>query len=245
MFGSTVTTRPQEIPGVEGSIGLYMNTIPLRAKLDPNAETAEWLREMQASHAEDREHGHTALSEIQRWTGFGAGRDLFETLVSYEGFPESVAKQRQERTFTVSGESLVEHSNYPLALLVVPEKQISLILVFDKARFGPEAVERMAAHLETALAAIAADVSAPVSSIPLLTEQEGAAATRRLEPPRRAGARGQRRSGALSRSRQDEAGPSGDPRGGPDHRPMPSWRGKPSDSQDGCARSDRRRTRIS
>ena len=35
VFGVTVSGRPSELAGVETMIGLFINTVPLRVRLDP------------------------------------------------------------------------------------------------------------------------------------------------------------------------------------------------------------------
>ena len=34
VFGATVSGRPPEVPGIEGMIGLFINTLPVRVTLD-------------------------------------------------------------------------------------------------------------------------------------------------------------------------------------------------------------------
>ena len=40
VFGVTVSGRPDELSGVEGMVGLFINTVPLRVRLDPSSAVA-------------------------------------------------------------------------------------------------------------------------------------------------------------------------------------------------------------
>ncbi len=188
VFGTTVTTRPPGLPGVEDAVGLYMNTIPLRVPIDSKHSVGDWLRAIQTEHAEAREHGFAGLSEIQRLSGVPRGEALFTTLVSFESFPDHVVKANHPLPFEVTNESLIEHSNYPLALLVVPEEQLRLLVVFDKSKFDGQSVERLLGHLLTILRAFSLDSHRALADTPLLEPGERsrlveALSRSDLEPP--------------------------------------------------------------
>ena len=47
VFGATVSGRPPELPGVESMVGLFINTVPVRVRLDPRAMVTDLLRQVQ------------------------------------------------------------------------------------------------------------------------------------------------------------------------------------------------------
>src|SRR5690606_6335432 len=83
-FGSIVSGRPADLPGVEHMIGLFINSIPVRMRWRPDMPASEVLRGLQAEQARLLDHQHLGLSEIQRSVGQG---DLFDSLVVFENFP--------------------------------------------------------------------------------------------------------------------------------------------------------------
>ena len=88
--GVTVSGRPADLPGIEQQIGLFINTLPLVATPHPAQTVSEWLSDLQASNLEMREHEHTPLADIQRWSGHG-GEMLFDSLLVFENYPLSDA----------------------------------------------------------------------------------------------------------------------------------------------------------
>jgi non-ribosomal peptide synthetase component F len=44
LFGYTVAGRPAELEGVEAMIGFFINTLPLRVSVPPEALLLPWLR---------------------------------------------------------------------------------------------------------------------------------------------------------------------------------------------------------
>src|SRR5229473_731172 len=87
VFGSTVSTRPQELEGIESTAGLFINTLPARVRTDGDVTLIDWLKKLQLSAAEAREFEHTALVDIQRWSELPPGQALFESLIVFENYP--------------------------------------------------------------------------------------------------------------------------------------------------------------
>ncbi|MGE0218507.1 amino acid adenylation domain-containing protein [Mycolicibacterium sp.] len=83
-FGVTVSGRPGEIAGVERMVGLFINTVPLRVRLDPLAPTGQQCLALQREAAELRDHGYLSHAEFRSIAGVG---EMFDTLLVYENFP--------------------------------------------------------------------------------------------------------------------------------------------------------------
>jgi hypothetical protein len=52
VFGTVVSGRPAELRGVEGMLGLFINTLPVRVRVRGQERVVEWLRELQAEQVE-------------------------------------------------------------------------------------------------------------------------------------------------------------------------------------------------
>ena len=64
VFGSVVSGRPPEVPGIERMVGLFINTKPVRIRTPSGQTFASLLVEVQAQSIEAA-HDHLALAEIQ------------------------------------------------------------------------------------------------------------------------------------------------------------------------------------
>ena len=89
-FGTTVSERPAEIPGVEGAVGMYLNTVPLRIPAPGTTPLRAWLEAIQRTAIDARHHGVSGLGEITRWAGLAPGGVLARSLVVHESFPAAV-----------------------------------------------------------------------------------------------------------------------------------------------------------
>ncbi|MHA7662947.1 amino acid adenylation domain-containing protein [Mycolicibacterium sp. HS_4_1] len=84
VFGVTVSGRPGELAGVESMVGLFINTVPLRIRLDPQRRVGEQCLAVQRDAAELREHSYLSHTELRSLGGVG---ELFDSLLVYENFP--------------------------------------------------------------------------------------------------------------------------------------------------------------
>lgn len=174
VFGSTVSGRPADLEGVEKMIGCCINTLPFRVGIDPGRPLRDWLADLQQRHVRLREFDYTPLSSIQAWSELPPGTPLFESIVVFENYPVAFSGLH-ETGVRVREIDVREQSNYPLALLALPEgEQLVFLLVHDCRVFPGETVARIAAYLETVLRWLAGPESEKLAQAPLLSPAESA-----------------------------------------------------------------------
>ncbi len=84
VFGVTVSGRPAELAGVETMIGLFINTVPLRVRLNSTATVGAQCLAVQRDAALLREHCYLGHTQLRALGGVG---EMFDTLLVYENFP--------------------------------------------------------------------------------------------------------------------------------------------------------------
>jgi amino acid adenylation domain-containing protein len=151
VFGTTVSGRPPELPGVEGMVGLFINTLPVRVRLPPGEPLLPWLKGLQAWLLEMRQHEHSPLVKVQRWSEVPAGTPLFESLAVFENYPVDAALTASLPSLEVRDVRSVEEDHHPLTLVAVPGRELRLELAHARARFDTEYVERMLGQLRLLL----------------------------------------------------------------------------------------------
>ncbi len=179
VFGTIVSGRPAELPGVTSMVGLFINTLPTRVRIEGQRPLREWLRALQAAQSEDRRHGFVSLAQLQTWSEVPGGTSLFDSIVVFENYPfDEDAVSRYG--LAVEAERDVEPTNYPLCVVVVPGEALSVSLEYDPAAFDAATAEALGTSLATLLAAIAADLERPLADVPLPDPLRGCAAVERL-----------------------------------------------------------------
>ncbi len=87
IFGVVVSGRPAALAGVESMVGLFMNTLPVRVRVSPEASLIPWLQALQAQQVEARHYEYSPLVQVQRWSDVPPGLALFDTLLVFQNYP--------------------------------------------------------------------------------------------------------------------------------------------------------------
>ncbi|MEH2156362.1 MAG: amino acid adenylation domain-containing protein [Nostoc sp.] len=61
VFGATVSGRPSELVGAESMLGLFINTLPMRLLVSPQASLWSWLRDIQNQSFTQRDYEYCSL----------------------------------------------------------------------------------------------------------------------------------------------------------------------------------------
>ncbi|MGO4320901.1 amino acid adenylation domain-containing protein [Pseudomonas sp. KB_12] len=172
LFGVTVSGRPTDLPGVEDIVGLFINSLPLRVKVDDEQAVVPWLQALFAHNVELRAYEHAPLVDIQRWSEIEHGRSLFDSLVVFENAPFDAGLSDRQVDFNVDIYEDRVHTNYPMTVVLYPGDRLGIRLTYDAARFDTETVQRMLGHLRQLLTQMVARPDAPLASLSLLTPEE-------------------------------------------------------------------------
>ena len=123
VFGTTVSGRPPELPGVEAMVGLFINTVPTRVAWRPDRDGRRAAR-----RAAGGAGGDCSITSTSVWPTSSAPPgcgDLFDTLVVFENYPldpRFPASSRRVGDLTVTGADVRDATHYPLALVVLPPR---------------------------------------------------------------------------------------------------------------------------
>ncbi len=165
VFGVTVAGRPAELEGVERIVGPFLNTLPLRVRVDEEATAVDWLRRLQAGQVAVLEHQSSALADVQAWSPLGRGQPLFESLLVFENYPVAAALAGADPGVVVDDVRAHVQLNYPLAVVAIPGESLRLYSTFDRRRLRPVEVRRLLHELATLLAALGAAAGDRVAAV--------------------------------------------------------------------------------
>ncbi|MCA1568667.1 MAG: amino acid adenylation domain-containing protein, partial [Acidobacteria bacterium] len=172
VFGTVVSGRPADLAGVESTVGLFINTLPVRIQVEPEAGLFEWLKRLQEQQAEMRQYEHSPLVEVQRWSDVENGVPLFDSYIVFENYTIDEALKDRIEGLCIDDVLSIERSSYPLVLAVLPTKQLTLQIFYERDRFEDATIECMLDHLATLLEAVGADPARQLRQMPLLTAAE-------------------------------------------------------------------------
>jgi len=168
VFGAVTSGRPPELAGSQGMVGLFINSLPVRVRIEPARPLRPWLEEIQAQQIELHRHEHCPLGKVLEWSELGVGERLFESLVVFFNVVDPDLLHSRELTITEVQD--VARSNFPLVVRITPSRPIELEVIHDLARFDAEAaqgvldafgalLETLAARPETTLGELTAELA--------------------------------------------------------------------------------------
>ncbi|MEU0391149.1 non-ribosomal peptide synthetase, partial [Streptomyces chartreusis] len=169
VFGMTVSGRPAEIPGIEQMVGLFINTVPVRVRLDASQSLAELMARVQQEQSRLSDHQYLSLTDIQRAAGQG---ELFDTLYVFENYPVAVDSADLPGGLTITGVKGHDEPHYPVSLTVLPEETLKLQLVHDTDLFDEATARLILERLRRAVEETVADPRQRMVGVDLLAPVE-------------------------------------------------------------------------
>ncbi|HEV7508319.1 MAG TPA: SDR family NAD(P)-dependent oxidoreductase [Thermoanaerobaculia bacterium] len=157
VFGAVTSGRPESLEGVETMVGLFINTLPLRLRAEPEVELLPWLRQLQDQQAEMREFEYSSLVEVHGCTQVPRGQPLFDTLLVFENFPSVAGGGKvAELDLEILEVGAIDQNSYPLTITVYPQQEIVLEIATGRRWFDEATVDERLRELAGLLARMAA-----------------------------------------------------------------------------------------
>ncbi|MFI2511456.1 non-ribosomal peptide synthase/polyketide synthase [Streptomyces sp. NPDC018972] len=171
VFGTTVSGRPDDLPGVESMVGMFINTVPTRVRVDAGRPVGAWLRELQDAQAESRRFAAASLAELAQLSDVPSGSPLFHSMVAFENYPFDEARTAG------SGIRLAEvtsrdATNYPLVLRAHHGEHLGFDLAYDPDVFDAATVRALAGRLCLLLTGLADGTDRPLRALTWTTAEE-------------------------------------------------------------------------
>ncbi|MER0246461.1 amino acid adenylation domain-containing protein, partial [Streptomyces sp. HSW2009] len=181
LFGTVVSGRPAEVPGVTQMVGLFVNTVPVRVGLRPQESLLDLATRVQEELTTLLPHHHLGLADIQRETGIGT---LFDTLTAVENYPvDDLTELTAGTGLTVADVHGQDATHYPLTCVAIPGEQLTLRLKYQPDAVDAQAVERIAERVRAGLRALLTEPHTPVGALDLALPAERAALAERQHGP--------------------------------------------------------------
>lgn len=117
VYGTVVSGRPAALPGVEEMVGLFINTIPMRLKLDDQCLFSQVAVQLHNDLMNSQNYDYYSLSEIQALTPMK--NNLLNHIFVLENYPLS-GRVTNDEEFKIEDVDLVEETSYDLNVVVNP-----------------------------------------------------------------------------------------------------------------------------
>ncbi|PHM39368.1 peptide synthase [Xenorhabdus mauleonii] len=178
IVGTTVSGRDVPVAGIESSVGLYINTLPLMVQWDKASNIISVLQDIQKDIASLNSYSAVSLTNLQ-----SDGERLFHSLLVFENYPAPVIgdnsaggsgneiNNRIENRLTFR--NAIEKTDYPLSLMAYePDNSLKVTLSYGEEWITNKQAQRLLGQIERILYAVASDPYQPHTSVSFLSEEE-------------------------------------------------------------------------
>lgn len=150
VFGTVLSGRMQSAQGVDGALGMFINTLPLRVQLSEGS-IKDIVLKTDLALKELLDYEQTPLSVAQQCSGIESGRPLFSSLFNYRHGGNTAKKVSKETKLGVRTLSAEDRTNFPFVLSV---NDMNDGFVFDAQIDQSASGERVVSYMERALSNI-------------------------------------------------------------------------------------------
>ena len=191
VFGVTVSGRPAELEGVESTVGLFINTLPLVVEISPPSALGPWLGDLQETNAEMRRFEQVASGQIQQWSPVPGALPLYESLLVFENYPTGPASSSSTGLAVEPRRSsgMGGRTRHPLTWLISCGSRLHLQLIYHGHRIEHAAAERVVEHFQDLLKHLATHRAQTLQTL-LEAVPQGEIPTVRPRPERRVEGKG-------------------------------------------------------
>lgn len=148
VFGASVSGRPPDISGIESMVGIFINTVPIRCKIVPDASILYWLQEIQNQQLQQKSYEYCSQGQIHDWSELSTSLPMYESIFVLENYPvnESVEQFFNLNISLNKSFSVGAKTNYPLSILAIPASQLELTIIYNKHRFESPSIIQILEH---------------------------------------------------------------------------------------------------
>ncbi|HEY0804543.1 MAG TPA: amino acid adenylation domain-containing protein, partial [Pseudonocardiaceae bacterium] len=171
VFGTTVSGRPADLPGAESMIGMFINTVPTRARIGSDDTVVAWLHTLQDNQTEGRRFDFVSVSQARACSDVPEGTNLFDSLIVFENYPfdENAVLDAGLRIREVRAH---ETTNFPLSARAHLDDRLHINVAYDPTLFDQSTIDRISVHLVTLLTGMATGPTARLGDLPMLSPSE-------------------------------------------------------------------------
>jgi amino acid adenylation domain-containing protein len=182
VFGCVTSSRPPELKGVDSMVGMFINTLPVRVRIERGSTAIAWLTALQRVQLEMRRFDYSPLTRVQSWSDVPRNQRLFETAVVVFNYPVDASGFSQDGGFRLREVYAIEKTNFKVFVSVYPSPVISLDLAFYRDLFDQADIQRLLDRFRHFLIELARNPARKLGDIPLLTEAERRRVTLDVNP---------------------------------------------------------------
>ncbi len=173
IFGITVSGRSAVINGIEGMVGLFINTLPFRWRAGDGNTVEEILQRTNNILGQQKRFEGTSLVDIREFGRLTGTGDLFDSLLIVENYPIDIRGVGGESgDINILSYTMFERTHYDLAVFFKVLSGIEIDFAYNPMLFTPGVIRQMGSHFMRVLRAILHSPAQEMAAIDILGKGE-------------------------------------------------------------------------
>ncbi|MGG1793641.1 amino acid adenylation domain-containing protein [Bacillus mycoides] len=140
VFGKVVSGRNVDLEGIDTMMGMFINTVPVRVKINKYDTILNLLNQVQEQSINTTEYDYCPLGEIQQTSLLG--NELIKNAVSFENYEPAVLNNNVFKL-----ESTRELTDFNLSLGAVKRTDFYLSMMYNLNIYGESEIQRMLSRM--------------------------------------------------------------------------------------------------
>ncbi len=179
VFGSVVSGRPPEVPGIESMIGLFINTLPVRVRFTGEQSFRAAVQEQHENSINAQPYHHNSLARIQQQTPLQ--HELIDHITEFLNYPladrlEGLFIQQDgiasHAGWRVQDIKTNEHNHYDLTVIFEPSSHFSIHFQFNRNAYDDHFIRKMGARLHGIVRQVLTDPYTCIKDLQFNTSSE-------------------------------------------------------------------------
>ncbi|MGO4964300.1 MULTISPECIES: bacitracin non-ribosomal peptide synthetase BacC [Bacillus] len=174
VFGTVISGRDAQVAGIEKMVGLFINTVPTRIRLEKSQSFKELIKSVQEQALEGRTYHDMNLSEVQSLSELK--RELLDHILIFENY---AVDQSAFETSGKRGAGFIfeeihaeEQTNYGFNIVAVPGERLVIKLTYDGNIYHDHIIAGIKGHLQQVMEQVVQNEDQSLNDITVLSEAE-------------------------------------------------------------------------
>lgn len=148
IFGTTISGRNIEVPGIDKAVGLFINTLPLRVKISDMASLGKMMSDIRKSLVERQDYEALSQSEINQALKVDSSEPMYDSIVVVENYPFD-KNDNEKNLIHLTDYSIFEKTNYSITVNISEKKHhIEVNFIYNNEIFSDSYIKNMLRHFE-------------------------------------------------------------------------------------------------
>ncbi|MGT2638133.1 condensation domain-containing protein [Streptococcus ratti] len=144
IFGKVVSGRRASLQGIEEGLGLFINTVPTRLKLNEKLSYQSHLKLLYSQNLESEEHDFYPLFDTMKLNDLGT--NLINSLFVFENYFIDEDALHAPDNIEVEIDNKQEFTEYPLSLSIIKQADYEIDINYHSEIFSKKEIELFMSH---------------------------------------------------------------------------------------------------